>query len=438
MAEYLTLGIFALSLFTCILTGKAVIYALLFGYILFFSYGIWKGLKVRNLISLTINGVKTVKNILITFVLIGMITALWRASGTISFIVCCALKIFTPSAFILISYLLCCVVSFLTGTSFGTAATIGIICMTMGNGMGIHPALLGGAILSGIFFGDRCSPMSTSALLISELTKTDIYENIKLMFRTSIVPVLLSCIVYGIMGITAGNVSAINSLDMGTLFAENFSLHPITALPAVIILVLSFFKVNVKITMAASICASWLLAFLVQGESPLALFQIMIKGYQPHNQQLAKLLTGGGILSMVNVFAIVCVSSTYAGIFQGTGILNGLKHHLARLSRLVQPYGSILVTSILTNMISCNQTLSTMLTYQLCKDLMPEQQELAIDMENTVIIIAPLVPWSIAGAVPLATLSAPTTALLAACYLYLLPIWNYVWYLYRKHAVCAD
>lgn len=46
-------------------------------------------------------------------------------------------------------------------------------------------------------------------------------------------------------------------------------------------------------------------------------------------------------------------------------------------------------------------------------------------LENTVIVIAPLIPWSIAGTVPLATVSAPITALLAACYLYLLPVWNY-------------
>ena len=37
-------------------------------------------------------------------------------------------------------------------------------------------------------------------------------------------------------------------------------------------------------------------------------------------------------------------------------------------------------------------------------------------------VIAPLIPWSIAGAVPLATINAPTLSLAAATFLYLLPL----------------
>ena len=47
-------------------------------------------------------------------------------------------------------------------------------------------------------------------------------------------------------------------------------------------------------------------------------------------------------------------------------------------------------------------------------------------------VIAPLIPWSIAGAVPLASLGAPTAAILAACYLYLIPLWDLVVHLKRN------
>ena len=76
----------------------------------------------------------------------------------------------SPAAFPLLAFLLCTAMSFLTGTSFGTAATVGTICMTMAAAMGLSPVLAAGTILSGSFFGDRCSPMSTSALLVSALT----------------------------------------------------------------------------------------------------------------------------------------------------------------------------------------------------------------------------------------------------------------------------
>lgn len=45
-----------------------------------------------------------------------------------------------------------------------------------------------------------------------------------------------------------------------------------------------------------------------------------------------------------------------------------------------------------------------------------------IGIENTTIVIAALIPWSIACSVPLATIEAPSTAILCACYLYLQPL----------------
>ena len=55
-----------------------------------------------------------------------------------------------------------------------------------------------------------------------------------------------------------------------------------------------------------------------------------------------------------------------------------------------------------------------------------------LDLEDTAVVVAPLVPWSIAGAVPLGAVGAPGVSVLLACYLYLLPIWNYAVEI-RKH-----
>ena len=128
---------------------------------------------------------------------------------------------------------------------------------------------------------------------------------------------------------------------------------------------------------------------------------------------------------MMKVFCIVCLSSCYSGMFNGTGLLEGFRSGLNQLSTKILPFGSILLTSIITVMVSCNQALGIMLTHQLCVDTEPDPETMASHMENTVVVIAPLIPWSIAGAVPLATVGAPTACILTACYLYLLPVWNY-------------
>lgn len=103
----------------------------------------------------------------------------------------------------------------------------------------------------------------------------------------------------------------------------------------------------------------------------------------------------------------MCISSSYAGIFQSTGLLDGLKAGLLKLGKRITPFGAILLASICTSMIACNQTLSIMLTDQLGSELEPDAHRMALDLENSAVLVAPMIPWSIAGAVPLATVGCP-------------------------------
>ena len=123
---------------------------------------------------------------------------------------------------------------------------------------------------------------------------------------------------------------------------------------------------------------------------------------------------------------IVGISASYSGIFRETDLLTSSKNKLTSLSRRISPFGSIVVTGVISAMISCNQTLAIMLTHQLCGDLEPDSSEFAIDLEDSAVVVAPLMPWSIAGAVPLASVGAPEISLLAACYLYLIPICTFI------------
>lgn len=422
MLEIIALGIFAAILLISILSGYSILYALILDYILFFTYGLVKRYTITQLLEMSGKGISTVKNILFTFFLIGMITAVWRASGTIPLIIYYSSRLISPAFFILLTFLLCSLISTLTGTAFGTVATVGVICMTIANVMGINGVFVGGAILSGIYFGDRCSPMSTSALLVSELTKTDIYRNIKNMIRTSIVPFAITCILYLFMG--TAEKSYEGTTKIWNIFAENFNLHWVVALPAVLIIILSILKINVKIAMTTSILAGSMICLFVQKTDVLTLLKLLVMGFHSSDKQLAALMNGGGIVSMLKVTAIVCFSSSYAGIFEGTGLLNGTKERIIKLSRKITPYGSSLLTSVITGMAACNQTLTIMLTHQLCEETVPDKEQMAIMLENTAVVIASLIPWSIACAVPLATIAAPDQSIFAASYLYLLPLWN--------------
>lgn len=414
------LALFCGILVVCVVGDISILWALAAGLVIFSAYAKWRGYSWKQLGRMILSGVGTAKNILIVFLLIGILTALWRSSGTIPVIICYAVRLIRPDTVLLMAFLLNCGVSVLTGTSFGTSATMGVICMTLATAMGIHPVLAGGAIVSGSFFGDRCSPVSSSALLVSELTKTDIFSNIRNMLHTAAVPFLACCAVYGILG----RGTAAGAENLSTLFSGAFHLHWLALLPAAAILLLSALRVRVKAAMSVSILLALLLSVGLQHAEAGELFRLIVCGYQAAEPRLGAVLNGGGILSMARVAAIVCLSSAYAGIFQETGLLDRSQHHVEELSRRIGPYGATLCTAVVTGMLACNQTLSITLTYQLCGELEEGRDKTAINLEDTAVVIAPLVPWSIAGAMPVEAIGAPMGCLLAAYFLYLLPLWR--------------
>ena len=421
MGSIIAILLFSLSLIVSLLLNFSVVYALIIGYMIFVIYGLIKGHNLIVLIKKSFEGVLTVKNILLVFILIGMITALWRASGTIAFIVYMGSKLISPSILILLTFLLCSILSVLIGTSLGTAATMGVICASIGKAMGINPYYVGGAVLSGIYFGDRCSPMSTSALLISELTKTNLYTNIKLMIKTSIIPFIVTCLFYLFLGFKS-KVSNI-SVDVTEIFKQNYNLNIIVIIPAILIIILSILKINVKKTMLVSIVISFIIAMFIQRDSIVALINYCIFGYHHPNERLNLMMKGGGILSMVNVSLIVGISSSYSGIFKETKMLVSLKKHLKDFSKKTSSYFVIFLSSIISGAIACNQSLGTILTNELCGELV-EKQKMAIILENTVILLVGLIPWNIAMDVPLKTLDVGIMSGLFAFYLYFLSLWN--------------
>ena len=93
----------------------------------------------------------------------------------------------------------------------------------------------------------------------------------------------------------------------------------------------------------------------------------------------------------------------------------------------------MLCTAALTSLIACNQTLTIMLTHQLCRDTEPNPVQLASHLENTAVVIAPLIPWSIAGTVPLTSVNASALCILTAFYLYLIPLWNLLLHLLQTY-----
>lgn len=419
------LGAFCVVLFSFIFAGLPLLGALAVGFVLFFGYGVYKGYGVKNVGRMAWQGILSVKTIFIVFMLIGMLTGLWRASGTLAYIISKASQFIRPSIFLLLAFWLNCSISFLLGTAFGTAATMGIITMSISQTLGIPSVYTGGAILAGVYFGDRMSPVSTSALLVSVLTETDLYKNIKNMAKSALVPFIASSLIYLGLGLALPVVPS-EALGLAGPMDSVFAFTPVLVLPAASILLLSAFKVSVKKNMAVSILCAAVLCFLVQHVRPVDMLEIMFSGYKCPNKELAHMLNGGGIVSMVRVSAIVLLSASFGGIFKGTGLLNGIQHLFDRLHNKIGAFPAMVLSAIFTSMVTCNQTLAIVLTHQLCGPFVQDKDRLALNLEDTAVVIPPLIPWAIASATVMDAIGGTLSSLPWACYLYLIPLWGIV------------
>jgi len=423
----LVLVLFFVTLLVSLYKGVSILFPLLLGLIGFTLLSLRRGYKLPALGKMMLQGSKKSLIVIKIFVLIGIITAVWRACGTISFIVYYSIAFISAKYFILSAFILCCIVSYILGTSFGTVGTIGVVLIVLAKSGHVNINAAAGAIIAGAYFGDRCSPMSSSANLVATLTNTKLYANINSMLKTSVAPFALSII--GYIFLSQWNPLVYHDDQIGAEILHSFDINSIVLLPAVIILLLPAFRVDVKLSMTISILCGILIAIFIQHRTVLEMLNYIVTGYRTDGSGFfADIIQGGGLSSMLKVSLIVLISSAYSGIFEGTGLLNEVEHFFERLSRKIGVYLTTILTSIASAAFSCNQTLAVILTHQFTRKIYEKRQlsnyKLALDIENTVILLSVLIPWNIAGAVPAAALSADAGFIPYAFYLFLIPLTN--------------
>ncbi len=396
---------------------------------IFFLLSLKRGLNFKTSFINAFEGGKKSLGVLKIFVLIGAIVSLWMISGTVPAIVYYGINIIHPSLFIISAFILSALISMLIGTSFGAVGTVGISLMVMARAGGGNVYAVAGAILSGVYFGDRSSPMSSSANLVASITDTKLYENIKNMTKTSIIPIILTCIIYTSLSLI-NPVNYTNSNIIGELTIY-FNINIIILLPAFIIVVLSLFKVEVKISMFISMAVAATIAFIFQGQAVMEIFKTAFWGFKlPPDNPLFSIIKGGGIISMIKLSLIVFMSSALTGIFEGANMLDFIEKPFSKIKTPHMLFFSTITTSIISAMVGCTQVLAVMLTNMTMEKtyerLGYDKSTLATHLENTAIVISPLIPWNVAVLVPLTNLEVSSKAILFAFYLMLLPLVNFI------------
>lgn len=395
------------------------------------------GKQPKEILTIAAQGGKKALPVVQVLLLIGAMTALWMASGTVGSLVSLGIKLISPKLFILSAFLLSAGVSFLLGSSFGSVSTIGVVLMVLAVGGNVNPYLTCGAIISGIYFGDRASPMSSSLNLLGGLTSTEHYANVGLMLKTAMVPMLLSAAFY--LGLSFLNPIALASSSLSGDIAATFRIGVIAAAPAAAILILCLFRVNIKRSMAASIGLAVLLAVFYQGFGVGEVLSFTISGFSlPQDHALSAVIKGGGLIGMAKTSYIVFTACCIAGLLEKGGLLgDNIRSFLQEGKTPAQTFLRTLAVAFISAGLGCNQVISIVITTQMMKDVYSQKGydsgALVRDISQSSTLVAPIVPWNIAVMVPVATLGLGGIAYMPYIfYLYLSPLYNLLCRIYES------
>lgn len=420
----LLLTAFIVCLFACALLGLPMLYAVLAGLLMFCAYGLHRKIPARRLLAVMIPGFRSSMIVVVVLLLIGIMSAAWRSSGLMALLVIHGLSLIYPPLFLLFVFLLCSAFSFILGSSLGSASVMGVMLFTLGNAAGVEPVLTGGAILSGIYFGDRASVLSSSAFLVATITQVDHKKHLINMLRTSVVPFLLSATIYAILSgyfpfdvDTAGSVSS-----LGSFFRLD---NPILLLPLLFVLLPAVTGLTLRSAIVLSTLAALGVAIMYQNVPLATALQDLVSGYRrPMDHPQLRLLYGGGLLSILKPVLIVFFSGALPPLLAELDVLARYQDFLGKVARKTYPFVPAFASGILTSAVGCSQTLAVFLQAPLLDKVYPvgrgEQKALAIG--STSILFSALVPWNVAMAVPLAIIGASAGSGLFAFYLYLLPL----------------
>lgn len=423
MDMLLAFVLFLAGMLLCLVRGWALYWALAFGLAAVFLMGLRRGYGARSLAGMAWSKMPKTMIVLRILFLIGLLTGLWRSCGTIAFCIYFGIRAISPPLFVLLAFLLCALLSYALGTSFGVASTAGVVLMALARSGGVDPAVAAGAVMSGIYFGDRGAPTSSCASLVAALTETELYGNVRRMHRTALLPYALCLAFYAFLSLRNPIVATDETLLAA--LAGHFDLTVLTLAPAILMLALPLMRVPIWIAMSVSGVCAFAISVLVQRESVWETLRVCLFGYAPEGV-LADVLTGGGLVSMLTVFLMLPLASMMTGILEGTGALRGMQERLETLSERLGLLPMTALLSILCSMVLCNQTIVVIMLQQFMGEVYARRgasrEEFAMDIANTGVTIAGLVPWCIACAVPLSMLGVGTKALPYAALLYTIPL----------------
>lgn len=360
---------------------------------------------------------------------IGMIVGVWITAGIVPTMIYYGLQILSPSIFLVAACVLCCIVSLATGSSWTTAATVGIALIGVAAGLGVPLPMAAGAVISGAYFGDKMSPISDTTNLAPAMAGSKLFDHIRHMVYTTGPSLLISLVLFGILGMRfVGSELDTTNIDlMMTGLSGVFNLSPILLLVPVIVITLVIKKVPALPGLFSGVILGGIAAMIFQGASLGDLFNSSYSGYVSETgiEFVDNLLTRGGITGMYSTIALILCAMIMGGIMDKSGMLQEITGAIMHYAKST---GSLVLATILsciaTNILAGDQYLSIVIPGRMFKPMFDERglhpKNLSRCLEDAGTLTSPLVPWNTCGAYMYASLGVHPFAYIFYAYLNLI------------------
>jgi len=360
-------------------------------------------------------GIVTALPAILILIVVGLLIGVWIASGVVPVMIFYGLKILAPGYFLVATCVICAVISLATGSSWSTAATVGLAMMGVGQALGMPAGMTAGAVISGAYFGDKMSPLSDTTNLAPAVAGTQLFTHIRHMVYTTIPALVLALLIYAVIGIlrpASGSVETPEYLLMLSTLSRSFNLTPWLLIAPAAVLFLVWRKTPALPALVIGVVTGAVLLLLFQREAgeawaPMAgrLVDSLYTGYVSETgvASVDGLLTRGGLTDMLDTIALIIVALSFGGIMEASGMLERLAAAILAVARST---GSLIAVTLFScfgmNVLASDQYLAIIVpgrmyrTAYLKRGLHPKNLSRAL--EDSATLTSPLIPWNTCGA----------------------------------------
>ncbi|MDU7532299.1 MAG: Na+/H+ antiporter NhaC [Peptoniphilus harei] len=353
-----------------------------------------------------IKGISQAMQSIIILAIIGVLIGIWILAGVVPTMIYYGLMILKPSIFLVATVLITSITSLATGTSWGTAGTMGIALMGIASGLGIPAPVTAGAVLSGAYFGDKMSPLSDTTNLAPAMAGTDVFTHIKAMFKPTLIAYGLTLLIFGFLSLKYKGASAdLSNVDViANGLKESFTISPILLLAPLVVIISIAKKLPAVPGISIGIIIAAILGPIYQGVNFGDILSAGLNGYVSNTglEAVDKLLTTGGLNNMMSSISLTIIAMMFGGIAEETGILEAIvKKFLHRVQSVVGLVISTILTCFFTNATMPEQYISIVVPGRMFKneykDRKIDPRLLSSTLESGGTVTSAMIPWNTCG-----------------------------------------